>query len=96
MSVIIQLTTKAQPEKYQELYDLWVEILPDTAKAAGAIHISCAADPETHSFRVWEIWEKIEDQKAYMKWRVDRGDIKRMGALMAAPPVVEQLEHLTF
>ena len=96
MSVIVQLTVKAQPDKYQQLYDTWVAILPDTAKAAGALHISCSADPENHEFRVWEIWEKIEDQKAYMKWRMDRGDIEKLGTMLAAPPKVEELEHLQF
>lgn len=96
MSVIVQLTVKAQPDKYQQLHDMWVEILPDTAKANGALHISCSADPEKHEFRVWEIWETIEDQKAYMKWRMDRGDINRLGALLAGPPTVEELEHLVF
>ena len=96
MSVIVQLTVTAKPESYQQLYDTWVAILPDTAKANGAIHISCAADPDNNQFRVWEIWDKIEDQQAYMQWRVDRGDIDKLGAMLAAPPKVEQLEHLTF
>ena len=96
MSVVVQLTVKAKEDKYQELYDTWVAILPDTAKAAGAQHISCAADPEDKSFRVWEIWDKIEDQKAYMKWRMDRGDIEKLGAMMREPPKVEELEHLVF
>lgn len=96
MSVIVQLTVKAKPEMYQQLYDTWVAILPDTAKANGAIHISCAANPEAHEFRVWEIWEKIEDQQAYMQWRTDRGDIDKLVAMLAEPPKVEQLEHLKF
>ncbi len=96
MSVIVQLTVKAQPGKYQELYGTWVAILPDTAKANGALHISCSADPENHEFRVWEIWETIEDQKAYMSWRMDRGDIDKLGTMLAGPPKVETLEHLTF
>jgi len=64
MSVVVLLTVKAQPDKYQELYDTFVAILPDTAKRAGALHISAAADPENNSFRIWEVWEKIEDQQA--------------------------------
>ena len=96
MSVVVQLTVKAKPESYQQLYDTWVAILPDTSKANGAMHISCAADPAKNEFRVWEIWEKIEDQKAYMQWRVDRGDIDKLGAMLAEPPKVEELEHLTF
>ena len=96
MSVIVQLTVKAQPDKYQELYDTWVAILPDTARANGALHISCSADPENHEFRVWEIWEQIEDQKAYMQWRMDRGDIDKLGTMLAGPPKVETLEHLKF
>ena len=96
MSIIVQLTVTAPPEKYQQLYDTFVAILPDTAKAAGAIHISCAADPENNSLRVWEIWEKVEDQQAYMQWRQDRGDLEKLGALMAKPPVFETMEHLIF
>lgn len=96
MTVVVQLTARAKPETYQQLYDTWVAILPDTAKANGAVHISCAANPETHEFRVWEIWETIEDQKSYMKWRTDRGDIDTLMGMLAEPPKVEQLEHLTF
>ena len=96
MSVIVQLTVTAKPESYQQLYDTWVAILPDTAKANGAQHISCAADPANNQFRVWEIWDKIEDQQAYMQWRVDRGDIEKLGTMLAEPPKVEELEHLQF
>ena len=71
--------------------NMWAE-----AGSRSALIISCAADPANNQFRVWEIWEKIEDQKAYMQWRVDRGDIDKLGAMLAAPPKVDVLEHLKF
>ncbi len=96
MSIVVQLTATAKPESYQQLYDTWVAILPDTAKANGALHISCSANPETNEFRVWEIWEPKEDQEAYMQWRADRGDVDKLVSMLAGPPKFEFLEHLTF
>ena len=96
MSVVVNATFKAQPEKYQTLYDTLVAILPDTAKREGAELISCAANPDDNSFVVHEVWTSVEAQQAYLGWRAERGEIAALVAMLREPPIFETLEHLQF
>ena len=76
MAVVVDLHLKAKDkENYEKLHGTLKAILPDTAAFDGAQLISCSADPESMTFIVHEVWESIEDQKAYIGWRAERGDL---------------------
>ena len=96
MSVVVNVTFKAKDDQYQALYDLLVAILPDTAARDGAELISCAANPEDKSFEIHEVWDRIESQQAYLKWRQDRGDVATLVGLLREAPRFDQREHLVF
>ncbi len=96
MSIVVNATFKAQPDKYQALYDTMVAILPDTAARDGAELISCTADPDDKSFMVHEVWSKLDDQKAYLQWRAERGDVAKLMDLLREPPTFDVKEHLKF
>jgi quinol monooxygenase YgiN len=94
MSVMVVLTLKAKDDQYDMLVQTMKAILPDTAAYAGAELISCAADASDKSVTIWEKWDQIESQQAYMGWRTERGDIEKLGGLLREPPKVEQFEHV--
>ena len=94
MSVVVMLTLKAAEGRFEELAGMMKAILPDTAARAGAELIRAAADPATGTVTIYEEWDKIESQQAYMAWRTERGDITKLVSVLGAPPKVEQLAHL--
>lgn len=96
MAIVVNVTFKAKDDQYQALYDTLVAILPDTAARDGAELISCAANPEDKSFEIHEVWDNISNQKAYLKWRAERGDVEKLVSMLREPPVFAEREHLVF
>ena len=89
MSVIVLLTLKTKPETYEEFGTVLENILGDTASFEGCEGIYAAGDSENHTYLLFEKWASIENQKAYMKWRQDRGDLDVFGKVLREPPIVE-------
>jgi len=97
MTVVIDLHLQAKDqENYTKLHETLTAILPDTAAYAGAKLISCSADPESMTFIVHEVWETPEHQQAYLNWRVERGDVEVLVAMLGKPPEFVRREHLPF
>lgn len=94
MSVVVTLALKAKPETYAQLAATIQTILPDTAARPGAELIRAAGDPATHTVHLYEVWDRIESQQSYFAWRAERGDLDRLGALLASPPEVRTLDNL--
>ena len=89
MSVIVLLTLKTKPNAYEEFGDILKNILVDTASFEGCEGIYAAGDQEDHTYLLFENWASIENQKAYMKWRQERGDLDVFGTVLREPPIVE-------
>lgn len=94
MSVVVILTAKAKEGQYETLVSTFKAILPDTAARDGAELIRAAADPGDQAVKVYEVWDRIESQKAYIQWRAERGDLDKLGAMLREPPVFEVLEDV--
>ena len=94
MSVVVLLTVKAKDDQYETLVATMKAILPDTAARDGAELIRAAADAGDKSVRVYEVWDRIESQQAYLKWRAERGDLDKLGALLREAPNFEVLEDV--
>jgi len=94
MSVTVMLTLKAKDDMFETLEGTMKAILPDTAAFDGAELISAASDPETKTCIIYELWDKIESQQAYMAWRTERGDIDKLVSLLREPPQVDVLNHI--
>ena len=94
MSVVVMLTLKAAEGRYQELAGMMKAVLPYTAARAGAELIRAAGDPATGTVTIYEEWDRLESQQAYMAWRAERGDIAKLVSLLREPPKIEQLAHL--
>ena len=94
MSVTVVLTLTAKEGMFETLESTTAAILPDTAARDGAEIISAASDAETATVVVYELWDKIENQQAYMGWRQERGDLDKLGALLAGPPDFKVMKHI--
>jgi len=94
MSIVIRLTVKAAEGKYEQLAERMQAILPDTAARAGAELIRAAGDPASGTIIVYEEWDCLESQQAYLAWRAGRGDIDGIGPLLSEPPRFDQLTLL--
>ncbi len=94
MSVTVILTLKAKDDMFETLEDTMKAILPDTAARDGAELISAASDAETNTVVVYELWDRIESQQAYLAWRGERGDLDKLGALLAEPPSFQVMTHI--
>lgn len=94
MSVTVMLTLKAKDDMFDQLEATMKAILPDTAARDGAELISAATDAESKTAIIYELWDKIESQQAYMAWRTERGDIDKLVSMLREPPQVDVLTHI--
>ena len=94
MSVVVMLTLKAKEDQYDQLCATMKAILPDTAARDGAELIRAGGDDKTKTVTVYEEWDRIESQEAYMAWRTERGDIDTLVSMLREPPKVDVLTHL--
>jgi quinol monooxygenase YgiN len=94
MPVVVMLTMRAAEGRYGELAETIKAILPDTAARPGARLIRAAGNPSTGTITLYEEWDRIESQQAYLAWRTERGDIATLAAMLREPPQVEQLALL--
>ena len=95
MSVVVDVVFVAKDkENYRALRETMKAILPDTAAFDGAKLISCGGDEENLTVYVHEVWESEDHQKAYINWRVERGDVEKLVAMLGEPPQFNVREHL--
>lgn len=94
MSVTVMLTLKAKDDMFEQLEGTMKAILPDTATRDGAELISAASDAASKTVIVYELWDRIESQQAYMAWRAERGDIEKLVSMLREPPQVDVLNHI--
>lgn len=94
MSICVLLTLKPKEGMFEELENVLKAILPDTAARDGAELISCSSDADSNTIIVYELWDKIESQQAYLAWRGERGDLDKLGALLSEPPQFDVMKHL--
>jgi quinol monooxygenase YgiN len=94
VSVTVTLEFHTKPDTAQTLHDTLDAILGDTRAFDGCESVVVhrdLADPTV--FLLYEQWGKVEQQQAYMAWRQERGDIDKLVALLAEPPVIKAWEN---
>ena len=93
--MIAELAIK--PEMLEAFLDYTIKNLDISRGAAGNITFDILID-ETHPNQVlfYEVWKSAEAQKAYMAWRVERGDLTILMSFLAAEPkftALRRIEH---
>ena len=91
--MIAELAIK--PEMLDAFLDYTVENLEISRGAAGNITFDILID-ETRPNQVlfYEVWTSAEAQKAYMAWRVERGDLTILMSFLADQPKFTALRSI--
>jgi quinol monooxygenase YgiN len=96
MSVDVILDLQVNPENREELLAIFKGILPDTRAYQGCQGVVVTTnEDDLHNIVLLEKWAHRSDHESYMDWRVERGDIDKLVALLSAPPAVRYLESIS-
>lgn len=94
MSVTVTLEFHTKPDTADTLNDTFAAILGDTRAFDGCESVVVHRDlSDPTVFLLYEQWGALEQQQAYMAWRQERGDLDKLGELLAGPPVVKAWEN---
>jgi quinol monooxygenase YgiN len=87
MAVTVILELKLKPESVREAQDVMGRALQDTRAFEGNLRTDVLVneDDEAH-WVIYELWESVEHDEAYRKFRAGEGRITELPPLLAAPP----------
>jgi len=88
MPITVILELRLKPEAVSEARDVMREALKDTRAFDGNLgtEVFVDQDDETH-WILNEVWESVEHDEAYRKFRAGDGRITALPPLLAAPPI---------
>ena len=88
MPVTVILELRVKPEAVAATRDVMGRALRDTRAFAGNLRtdVLVDSDDETH-WLIYEIWDTVEHDEAYRRFRAGEGKITELPPLLAAPPV---------
>jgi quinol monooxygenase YgiN len=88
MPITVILELRLKPEAVSEARDVMRRALKDTRAFAGNLgtEVFVDQDDETH-WILNEVWESVEHDEAYRRFRAGEGRIAELPPLLAAPPV---------
>jgi quinol monooxygenase YgiN len=88
MPVTVLLELKVKPEGVSAARDVMGRALRDTRAFAGNLRtdVLVDSDDEAH-WVIYELWETVEHDEAYRRFRAGEGKIAELPPLLAAPPV---------
>ena len=88
MPITVILELRLKPEAVPEARDLMRRTLQDTRAFDGNLgtEVFVDQDDEAH-WIINEVWESVEHDEAYRKFRAGEGRITELAPLLAAPPV---------
>jgi quinol monooxygenase YgiN len=95
MSINVTLDMHVSADNRETLLNTLEAILPDTRSFKGcqSIVVTCN-DDDPLNIVLLEKWETRADHESYVAWRGERGDLKKLGALLTAPPASTFLSAL--
>ena len=73
MSVMITLEMPVKPDMLEDYLNILKGALVETRAYKGCRSVTTLVDQETSSIVLVEEWESVEDQQAYIAWRVETG-----------------------
>lgn len=83
--VVLELTAK-DPGAFKEHL---LRVIPVTRQASGIRYSWSTRDPANPaSFVLYQGWDSLAQQQAYMSWREGRGDLAEFLSLLVEPPRV--------
>ena len=82
MSVMITLEMPVKPDMLEDYLNILKGALAETRSYKGCRSVTTLVDQETSSVVLVEEWDSVEDQQAYMAWRVETGLIDAIAPFM--------------
>ncbi|QLL09401.1 putative quinol monooxygenase [Mycobacterium vicinigordonae] len=88
MSVTVILELRFKPESVSAGRELMGRALQDTRAFDGNLQtdVWIDEDDETH-WLIYEVWESVDHDEAYRRFRAGEGRLTQLPPLLAAPPV---------
>ena len=88
MPVTVLLELRVKPEAVAAARGVMGRALQDTRAFAGNLRtdVLVDSDDEAH-WVIYEVWESVEHDEAYRRFRAGEGKITELPPLLAAPPV---------
>ncbi len=82
MSVMITLEMPVKQEMLEDYLNILKGALVETRSYKGCRSVTTLVDQETSSIVLVEEWDSVEDQQAYIAWRVETGLIDAIAPFM--------------
>ena len=82
MSVMVILEMPVKPDMLEDYLNILKGALVETRDYKGCRSVTTLVDQETSSVVLVEEWDSVEDQQAYMAWRVKTGLIDAIAPFM--------------
>ena len=95
MSVMITLEMPVKPEMLEDYLNILKGALVETRNYKGCRSVTTLVDQETSSVVLVEEWDSVDDQQAYMAWRMETGLIDAIGPFMQGELVTRTFDLKT-
>ena len=82
MSVMITLEMPVKPAMLEDYLNILKGALVETRSYKGCRSVTTLVDQETSSVVLVEEWDSVDDQQAYMAWRMETGLIDAISPFM--------------
>ena len=82
MSVMVILEMLVKPDMLEDYLNILKGALVETRNYKGCRSVTTLVDKETSSIVLVEEWDSVEDQQAYIAWRVETGLIDAIAPFM--------------
>ena len=88
MAVTVTLELRFKPDDVAAGRELMGRALQDTRAFDGNLRTDVLVDEDDEAhWLIYELWESVEHDEAYRKFRAGEGKITALPPLLAAPPV---------
>jgi quinol monooxygenase YgiN len=88
MSITVILELRLKPEAVTAARDVMGRALQDTRAFDGNLRTDVLVDQDDEAhWLIYELWETVEHDEAYRRFRAGEGRLTQLPPLLAAPPV---------
>ena len=88
MTVTVTLELRFKPDEVAAGREIFARALQDTRAFEGNVRTDVLVDEDDEAhWLIYELWETVEHDEAYRRFRAGEGKLTQLAPLLAAPPV---------
>jgi quinol monooxygenase YgiN len=88
MSITVTLELRIKPDEVSAAREVMGRALQDTRAFDGNLRTDVLIDEDDEAhWLIYELWETVEHDEAYRRFRAGEGRLTQLPPLLAAPPV---------